>query len=70
MSHWLDSTWQHLQIGEALLVGGVEGLKQTWHTPMEIVGKLCTDASRWHATVRQMQTSVNLAEILRTRTFF
>ncbi len=70
MSHWLDNTWQHLQLGEALLVGGVEGLKQGWHAPMEIVGKLYSDASRWHETIRQMQCSVNLAEILRTRTTF
>jgi hypothetical protein len=69
MNHWLQHTVQHLQIGEALMAGGTDGLIHGWMGPADILGKLCTGAERWQATIRQMQTTVNLADILRARTF-
>jgi hypothetical protein len=70
MSHWLDSTLNHLHLGEALVTGGVERLFEGWHSSAEVIGKLCTGAERWQAAIRaQMQAPVNVAEILRSRTF-
>lgn len=69
MSHWLDSTLQHLQVGEALMAGGVEGLFHGWQAPADVIGKIYTGAERWQAAIRQMQATVNLVEILRARTF-
>jgi hypothetical protein len=69
MDHWLDDTWQHLLVGEALLVGSVETLFEGWKASAEVIGKLCTgSADRWQAAIRQMQAPVNLADILRSRT--
>jgi hypothetical protein len=70
MNHWLDNTWRHLQIGEALITGGVEELVHGWQkASTDLVGKLCTGgAERWQAAIRQIQSApVNLAEILRAR---
>jgi len=71
MSHWLDNTLQHLQVGEALIAGGVEGLFHGWQTPADVIGKIYTGAERWQAAIRQIQetATVNLVEILRARTF-
>jgi hypothetical protein len=74
MSHWLDNTLQHLQIGEALIAGGVEGLVHSWHAPAaQVIDKLHAGADRWQAAIRQMQATVNatvnLVDILRSRTF-
>jgi hypothetical protein len=71
MSHWLDDTLRHLHLGEALVAGGVESLFHGWHSSAdEVIGRLCTGAERWQAAIRQMQAPVvNLAEILRARTF-
>jgi hypothetical protein len=64
MSHWLDNTLQHLQVGEAMIAGGVEGLIHGWQAPA---------AERWQVAIRQMQATVNatvnLVDILRARTF-
>jgi len=68
MNHWLEKTWQHLQVGEALIADGVEGLFRGWQASAEVIGKLCTGADRWQAVIRQMQSPVNLADILRART--
>jgi hypothetical protein len=69
MGHWLDNTFQHLHLGEALIASGVDGLLQGWHNPGDVIGKLCTGAERWQAAIRQIQAPVvNLAEILRART--
>lgn len=69
MNHWHDNSWRHLRIGEALIVGGVESLFQGWKASTEMIGKLCTGgAERWQAANRQIQASVNLADILRART--
>jgi hypothetical protein len=68
MSHWLDSTLQHLQLGEALIAGGVDGLYHAWQASADALGELCTGTEdRWHAVIRQIQTPVNFAEILRAR---
>jgi hypothetical protein len=67
MSHWLDNTLQHLQLGEALIAGGVDGLFHGWQASADVLGKLCTGTDRWHALIRQMQAPVNFAEILRAR---
>jgi hypothetical protein len=67
MNHWLDH--QHLHFGEALLVGGVDGLFHGWRASAEAIGKLCTGgADRWQAAIRQIQAPVNFADILRART--
>jgi hypothetical protein len=70
MNHALDNTLQHSQLGEALMASGVDGLFQGWQASTDVIGKLCTGgAERWQAAVRQMQAPVNLADILRARTF-
>jgi hypothetical protein len=58
-----------LQVGEALISGGVEGLWQGWHSPTSLIGEICTGAERWQAAIRSMSAPVNLAEILRARKF-
>jgi hypothetical protein len=70
MNHALDSTLQQLPLGEALIASGVEGLFHTWQASTEVIGKLCAGgAERWQAAIRQFQAPVNLADILRARTF-
>ena len=65
MDHRLDNTWQRLLTGEALFASGVEGLAQGWKHSTEVIGKLWTGgADRWQRAIRQMQSPVNLAEIL------
>jgi hypothetical protein len=65
MNHRFDNTWQRLRYGEALLASGVEGLAQGWRTSTEAIGKLWTDGpDRWQKAIRQMQSQVNLADIL------
>lgn len=69
MNSWRNDTWRHLRIGEAFLAGGVESLFQGWKASTEMLGKLWTGgAERWQAANRQIQASVNLADILRART--
>jgi hypothetical protein len=67
MQHELDNTWRY---GEALILGGVESVCQGWKASTEMIGKLWNDgAERWQAANRQIQVaSVNLADILRSRT--
>jgi len=68
MTNWLDNALRHLQIGESLLTDGVDGLCQGWQASTDVNGKLCTTgAGRWQTVIRQMQTPVNLADILRAR---
>jgi len=68
MSHWLENSLQHLQLGEALIAGAVGGLMHGLHAPAEFLGQICTGAERWHAALREIQAPVSLADILRTRT--
>ena len=67
MTHWLENTVHQLQLGEALIV---DGLYRGWQVPGAVLSKLCTGAERWQAAIRQFQAPMNLAEILRARTFF
>ena len=70
---WFDRALEHLQLGESLISGGVEGLYRGWRASAEAIGKLCTDtlcpdADRWHRVIREMRATVSLADILRSRT--
>jgi hypothetical protein len=67
MNHWLESM-QHLQLSEALLAGGVDAVLQGWKPPSVFIGKLATEAERWHAALRDMHSSVGPAGIMRSRT--
>ncbi len=67
MNHWLESM-QHLQLSEALLTGGVDAVLQGWKAPSSFVGRLCNEAERWHAAIRDLQSSVSPAGIMRART--
>lgn len=64
---WFDKALEQLQLGESLIAGGVDGLYRGWQVSADMLGKLCTGADRWHAAIRQMQATVNLADILRAR---
>lgn len=64
MNHWLRSM-QHLKLSEALLAGGVEGLLQGWKVQSAFIGKLCTEAERWHAAIRDLHATVTPAGIMR-----
>lgn len=65
---WVDKALEPLQLGESLISGGVDSLFRGWKVSAEAIGKLCTGADRWHAAIREMQATVNLADILRART--
>jgi hypothetical protein len=67
MNHWLESM-QHLQLSEALVAGGVDAVLQGWKAPSAFIGRLCTEAERWHAAFRDMHSSVSPAGIMRART--
>ncbi len=68
MNHSLHNALRHLQLGESLLAGGVGGLRHGWQASTDVIGKLCTtSAERWQTVIRQMQTPVNVADILRAR---
>ncbi len=75
MNHWLEYTRQHIeqgealiQMGEELITSSVAALFRDWQNPSVVIDKLCTGAERWQAAIRQMQTPINLADILRSRT--
>jgi hypothetical protein len=69
MNHWLDETLQHIHYGEALIVGGVEDLLHHGRKAgTEAIGLLRDGAERWHAMIREVQATVNFADILRGRT--
>jgi hypothetical protein len=71
MNRVLYNTLQHLQRGDALIASGVNGLIHSWQESADVIGKLCIgDAERWQAAIRQIQAPLNLAEILRARTYF
>jgi hypothetical protein len=71
MNRVLYNTLQHLQRGDALIASGVNGLIHSWQASTDVIGKLCVgDAERWQAAIRQIQAPLNLAEILRARTYF
>jgi hypothetical protein len=68
MNHAFDHVMNQVQLGEELIAAGVEELYRRWQASVTVIGKLCTETDRWHAVLRQIQTPVNLAEILRART--
>ena len=68
MGHPFDQVLHQLHIGEELLACGVDQLFRSWQASATVIGKLCTETDRWQAVIRQMQTPVNLADILRART--
>jgi len=69
MNHWLDETLQHIHYGEALIVDGVEELLHHGRKAgTEAIGLLRDGAERWHAMIREVHATVNLADILRGRT--
>ena len=65
---WFDNAIEQLQLGESLISGSVESLYRGWKASAEAIGKLRTGADRWHAAIREMPVTVNLADILRART--
>lgn len=68
MNHAFENVMHQVQLGEELIAAGVDELFRRWQTSVTEIGKLCGKADRWQAVLRQMQTTVNLAEILRART--
>ncbi len=68
----LDNVLRPLTLGEDLIADGIDALVKHWQASTTVIGKLCTGAERWQAALRQvhsqLQTQVNLAEILRSRT--
>jgi hypothetical protein len=64
----LENTLRQFQLGEELIAGAVEGLTRGWQASAVVVGKLRSEAGRWQAVIRQIQTPVNFADILRART--
>jgi hypothetical protein len=70
MNNALQHVMHGLQAGEGLISAGVDELSRRWQASTQAIGNLCTGTERWQAALRQMQvTTVNLAEILRSRTF-
>jgi hypothetical protein len=69
MNHWLDDMLQQIPFGEARIVGGVEELlRHGRKAGTEAIGWLRDGADRWHTVIRQVQATVNFADILRART--
>jgi len=59
----------HVPFGEALIVGSVEELvRHGRQAGTEAISWLRDGADRWHTVIRQVQATVNLADILRART--
>jgi len=63
----LENTLRQFQLGEELISGAVEGLTRGWQASAVVAGKLRNEAGRWQAAIRQMQATVNFADILRAR---
>jgi hypothetical protein len=68
MINSLKNVMRPLQLGEELIAAGVDELFRRWQASADALGKLCTGPERWQAAFRQMQTPIDLAEILRART--
>ena len=68
MNHAFENVMHQVQLGEELIACGVDELFRRWQASVTVIGKLCAETDRWHAVFRQMQSPVNLAEILRRRT--
>lgn len=69
MTHGLDNSLRHSQLGDPLIAGGIEELFHGWQqASTDVIGKLRTGAERWQAAMRQIQATVNFADALRART--
>lgn len=67
MNHAFENVLHQVQLGEELIAAGVDELFRRWQASVTVIGKLCAETDRWQAVLRQIQTPVNLAEILRAR---
>jgi len=67
MNHAFENVLHQVQLGEELIATGVDELFRRWQASVTVIGKLCAETDRWQAVLRQIQTPVNLAEILRAR---
>ena len=67
MNHAFENVMHQVQLGEELIAAGVDELYRRWQASVTVIGKLCAETDRWQAVLRQIQTPVNLAEILRAR---
>jgi hypothetical protein len=69
MNNWLDDALQQIPFGDSLIAGSVgELLHHGRKAGTEAIGWLRDGADRWHTVIRQVQATVNLADILRART--
>jgi len=68
MNNALKHMLHQLQLGEDLISAGADELFRRWQASTNAIGRLCTGAERWQATLRQMPVKGDLAEILRART--
>lgn len=68
MSHTFENVLHQVQLGEELIAAAVDELIGRWQASVTVIGKLCKETDRWQAAIRQMQTPVSLADILRSRT--
>jgi hypothetical protein len=68
MNHAFENVMRQVQLGEELIAAGVDELYRRWQASVTAIGELCTETDRWQSVLRQIQTPVNLAEILRART--
>ena len=68
MGHTFENVPHQAQLGEELIAAAVDELFRRWQASVTVIGKLCKETDRWQAVIRQMQTPVNLADILRART--
>jgi hypothetical protein len=69
MGHTFENVLHQVQLGEELVAAAVDELIGRWQASVTVIGKLCKETDRWQAVIRQMQAPVNLADILRARTF-
>ncbi|MEA3196123.1 MAG: hypothetical protein QOF32_175 [Gammaproteobacteria bacterium] len=69
MDYVQHNVWQQLKLGEELIADGIDVVVRRWQASASALGKLCASDERWQALLRQIQAPVNLAEILRNRTF-
>jgi hypothetical protein len=73
MNYAIDNAMRPLKLGEDLIADGIDALVKHWQASATVIGKF-TGPERWQAALRQiqsqlqLQTQVNLPEILRSRT--
>jgi hypothetical protein len=71
MKYAIDNVMRPLKAGEDILADGIDAMVKHWQASATVIGKF-TGPERWQAALRQIQsqiqTQVNLPEILRSRT--